>query len=142
MGKPNRASRVAMRRSQVAAIAATCDRDGRLSAALERAEHPVHESLVAERVLRRREGAELGDVGAGREGAPARTLDHHRADRRVGIDRLGEAVQPLVHRESEGVARLRPVEGDAGDARLVDLVEQFVGLGHGGRIRVGFCARA
>ena len=41
------------------------------------------------------------------------------------VDARADLGQPLVHREGEGVARLRPVEGDAGDA-VADLVEDVL----------------
>ena len=44
-------------------------------------------------------------------------------------------MQAIVHREGQGVARLRPVEGDAGDALGIDLVEQMIRVAAGERLR-------
>src|SRR5207244_3951603 len=48
--------------------------------------------------------------------------------RAVVVGGVADLRQALVHRERQGIARLRPVEGDAADAAL-DLVEE---IGRGG----------
>src|SRR5205823_323373 len=75
--------------------------------ALDQVEHLVEAGLP-------RRLAELGDVGAGDEGAPG-AGDDDGADRRVG-DRLGDAVtQPLAHVLAQRVDG-RVVDGEHVDA--------------------------
>ena len=75
--------------------------------ALDQVEHLVEAGLP-------RRLAELGDVGAGDEGAPG-AGDDDGADRRVS-DRLGDAVtQPLAHVLAQCVDG-RVVDGEHGDA--------------------------
>ena len=117
-GRPGADANIAARRDPGAAAGAgAVDRgDRRHAAGLELAEHPVDAGFVVERVLRRGEFAELVDVGAGGEGLVAGALEHQHLDRTVPIGLLANLRQPLVHREREGVAGLRPVERHPADA--------------------------
>jgi hypothetical protein len=103
-------------------------RDGRLRAFLERGQHAVDAFLIGQRGLRRAEFGELGDVGTGGEGLLPGAGDDDGAQRTVLAGREGDLPQPLIHREGQRVARLRPVQRDEADA-VADLVEQLV---HGG----------
>ena len=112
-----------MRRSQQAAIAGAAAgadardrRDGRHAALFQHAEHAVVARLVVDRVLRRREGAELVDVGSRGESLVARAGEDQHLDGAILVRFLADLGNALVHLEREGVARLRPVEGDAADA--------------------------
>src|SRR5205085_3456027 len=90
--------------------------DGRYPDLLQRAQHAVDPRFVVERILRGLEGAELRDVGAGRKCLVAGAGQDHRLDRAVGVGVLANLGHLLVHRKRQRVARLRPIEGDAGDA--------------------------
>ena len=123
IGKPNLAVLVPMRRSQQAAIAGAAAgadagdrRDGRHAALLQHAEHAVVARLVVDRVLRRRERAELVDVRSRGERLVARAGEDQDLDGAILVRLLADLGDALVHLERERVARLRPVEGDAADA--------------------------
>ena len=131
IGKPNfavcgaDAQVAAGRDARAAAGAGAGDRgDRRHPAALEVAENPVDAGLVLERVLRRLEGAELRDVGAGRERLVAGAGEDHDLDRGIVVHLAADLGHALVHREGERIARLRPVEGDAGNP-VADLIEEI-----------------
>ena len=68
-------------------------------------EHPSEASLVAQRVLARRERQELSDVGAADERLVAGAAEHQHADSGIVIEALTEIVEALVHLERHGVAR-------------------------------------
>src|SRR5262249_28265622 len=63
-----------------------------------------------DRMLGRLEGAELIDVGPRGEGLVAGTLEYENLDQAVLIGLLADLRESLVHREGEGIARLRTVE--------------------------------
>src|SRR3546814_17850310 len=88
---------------------------------LHRAQHLVYALFIAECILCRLEGAELGDVGAGGEGLVARSAQHQRPGVALVGGALANLRQPLVHGKGAGVASPRPVEGDAANT-----TEQFV----------------
>ena len=54
--------------------------------------------------------------------APAQ---HQHLDRGIAVGAFADLGQPLVHLEREGVARLRPVEGDPADA-VIDGKQEVV----------------
>ena len=72
--------------------------------------------FVINSLLRGVERAKLIDVGSGREGLVAGTLEHQDLDRAVTVRLLADLREPLIHREGKGVASLRPIEGDPADA--------------------------
>jgi len=97
-------------------------------------EHPSEASLVAQRVLARRERQELSDVGAADERLVAGAAQHQHADPRIVIEALTEIVEAFVHLERHGVARIGTVEGDPGDPpRLIEPQVLVGGVGHGSK---------
>jgi len=106
-------------------------REGRNPDILERVEDPVHLRFVVDGLLRRLEGPELRDVGAGHEGLVARAPQDQHPDALVGVHLRAELPEPRVHPEGHRVARFRPVEGQPGDAAF-DLEEDLVHVGHAG----------
>jgi hypothetical protein len=97
-------------------------------------QNPIDAGFVFERMLRRREGPKLIDVGARRKGLVAGALEHQHLDRTVAIGLVAECGEPLIHREGEGIARLRAIEGDPPDA-VAQLVENVL-RGVLGRLRL------
>ena len=71
-------------------------------------------------------GAELGDVGPGGERPPSGAGHHDHADRVVGLPRLDDRADGLLHGQRQHVVAGRVVEREAAD-RAVDLGEQQVG---------------
>src|SRR5262245_13648313 len=94
-----------------AAGAGAGDRGDRGHAALlERRQHAIDARFVFDRMLGRLEGAKLIDVGARCKGLVAGALEYEHLDRAVLVGLLAYLREPLVHREGEGIARLRTVE--------------------------------
>ena len=99
--------------------------DGRDAALFELREHAVDAGFVFERVLRRGEGAKLIDVGARGKRLVAGALEHQHLDGTVAIGLVANCGEPLIHREGEGIARLRAIERDPADA-VAQLVEDVL----------------
>ena len=113
-------AQIARRRERRAAASAGAGYRGdrRNGAALECTDHAVEPRLVGERVLRRREGAELRDVGARREGLAARAGDDEGAQRPIASERSDKFFELIIHREGQRVARRGSVEGNRADPVL------------------------
>ena len=94
---------------------------------LGRAFHGVLHVVKAGAALR---PAELGDVGAGDEGA-AVADDHHRLGGRIGQSRGHAASQAVAHVERQRVHRRR-VQGDDPDIAFQVVAGHMVDLGHRG----------
>jgi len=104
----------------------------RHAALFELGEHAVDARFIFKRVLRRGEGAELIDIGAGRECLVAGALQHQHLDRTVAIGLVADFRKPLIHRKRKRIARLRTIERDAADA-VAQLVENVLRGFLGGR---------
>jgi hypothetical protein len=119
------------REAQPGAEAVAVDgRDGRERRGADRRQQPsvLHDELAGPR---RREVREGGEVHAGRE-RPRPGAGEHRGARPVArlLEDLGE---PVEVGEREGVAGLRPIEGDPPDAVLVPKLDRGpsqISLGH------------
>jgi len=66
-----------------------------------------------------------------REGFVAGALEHQHLDRAVAIGLIANCREPLIHREGEGIARLRAIERDPADA-VAQFVEDVLGRVLGG----------
>src|SRR5262245_59258548 len=115
-----------MPRQSPAGAEAGDGRDGRHGAALDGIQRAVHLALVGYAILAILEVPELGDVGAGGKGLVAGAG----YDQDLGLagapDAAADLGHPFIHRESERIARLRPIEGDPADMVAL-VVEQFLG---------------
>jgi hypothetical protein len=134
MGKPKRALAAAIRRvagggdgGSASGAGAGDGGYGGDGAALDGAQDAVDAGFVGDGVLGAGEGFEVVDVGAGGEGFFTGAGDDEGADGAGGGGDLGQA---FVHREGQGVAGLRAVEGDGADAVVLG-VEQVLGHGVG-----------
>ena len=124
IGTPKRAPACATRMSQALAMARpppTAQPSITATVGTRHALQPGDVALDAGLVgdaVRAREADELLDVRAGHEGLAAGAPQDGDAHGRVGLDPRQALRQRLVHREGDGVARGRPVEGQVRDTAL------------------------
>src|SRR5262249_34999535 len=95
-------------------------------ATLDGVQNAVHLAFIGNAILAILEIGELGDVGPGGKRPVARAGDDQGLGLLGAADAAADRGYAFIHGESEGIARLGPIEGDpAGLAALV--VEQFLG---------------
>jgi enoyl-CoA hydratase len=106
--------------------------------------HEVDEAGIARITLNPSWSSSSVSVMAGASGWASAPEPKHHSPGRSPVERnaLTFAMYERLHGLAEAIDADPAVRAVVIQGAGVDLVEQFVGLGHGGRIRVGFCARA